>query len=190
VPNEAEIGNDLEPRTRSSAVPAVTSSWLATTTRATLVHCGDGFDEVVADLEDTVELTFLVLQPMTGGPACDRVERFAVDDGPSAEVVNRSARIAADRSLRVTLACPRRARVTCRGKIRLLEAVRGGRELASARYVARRGRRSAPVRLVLTAQEAHRIRARGVVATVTRENGVSKKGPRSATSALTIRGRG
>jgi hypothetical protein len=154
-----------------------------------VVRCGDDFDEVVADLEDNVELSFLVLQPRTGGPACDRVERFAVDDGPPAEVVNRSARIAADRSLRVTLACPRRARVTCRGKIRLLEAVRGGRELASARYVARRGRRSAPVRLVLTAQEARRVRARGVAATVTRENGVSKKGPRSATGTLTIRGR-
>ncbi len=154
-----------------------------------VVRCGDGFDEVVADLQDNVELSFSVLQPRTGGPACDRVERFAVDDGPPAEVVKRSARIAADRSLRITLACPRRARVTCRGKIRLVEAVRGGRTLASARYVARRGRRSAPVRLVLTAREARRVRARGVVATVTRENGVSKKGPRSATSMLTIRGR-
>ena len=154
-----------------------------------VVRCGDGFDDVVADLVDNVELSFAVLLPRTGGPACDRVERFAVDDGPPAEVVNRSARIAADRSLRITLACPRRARVTCRGKVRLVEAVRGGRTLASARYVARRGRRSAPVRLVLTAQEARRIRARGVVATVTRENGVSKKGPRSATSTLTIRAR-
>jgi len=152
-----------------------------------VVRCGDGFDEVVADLQDTVELSFLLLQPRTGGPACDRVERFAVDDGPPAEVVKRSARIAADRSLRIRLACPRRARVTCRGRIRLVEAVRGGRRLASARYVARRGHRSAPVRLVLSAGEARRVRARGVVAAVTREQGVSKKGPRSATTMLTIR---
>jgi Ca2+-binding RTX toxin-like protein len=152
-----------------------------------VVRCGDGFDEVVADLEDSVELSFSLLQPRTGGPACDRVERFAVDDGPPAEVANRSARIGADRSVRVTLACPRRARVTCRGTIRLVAAERGGHTLASARYRVKRGRRSAPVRLVLSAQEARRVRARGIVATVTREKGASKKGPRSATGTLKIR---
>ena len=152
-----------------------------------VVRCGLGFDEVVADLQDNVEI--LATGPVTnkGGSACDRVERFAVDDGPPAQVVTKRVTIAADGSLSVRLACPRRARISCRGKLRLVDARRPGRTLASARYVAVRGGRSASVELRLSKKEARQARARGLITTVTRERGVSRKGPRSAVSTLRVR---
>jgi hypothetical protein len=150
-----------------------------------VVRCGDGIDAVVADLQDDVEVTRSAV-PTIGGPACERVERFAADDGPPAQVENKAVRIAAGGSVRLRLACPRKARVACRGTIKLVEARRGRHTLASARYMVKRGRRSA-VRLQLSAKEVRRVRARGVVGTVTRERGVSKKGPRSTVNTLTVR---
>ena len=153
-----------------------------------VVRCGNGVDNVIADLQDSVQILAAVPpQPKAGGSACERVERFAVDDGPPAQVVTKRVTIAATGSLSVRLRCPRRARVTCRGKIRLVDASSPRRTLASAVYVAERGHRSSPVRLRLSKSEARRIRARGVVTTVTREHGVSKKGPRSAINTLGVR---
>ena len=149
-----------------------------------VVRCGDGFDAVVADLQDDVEVTRSAVRTL-GGPACERIERFAADDGPPAQVKNRAVRIAAGGSVRLRLACPRKARVACRGTIKLVEARRGRHTLASARYMVKRGRRSG-VRLQLSAKEVRRVRARGVVGTVTRERGVSKKGPRSAVNTLNV----
>ena len=152
-----------------------------------VVRCGEGFDEVVADLQDSVQILVAGIVTARGGSACDRVERFAVDDGPPAQVVTKRVTIAGDGSLGIRLACPRRARITCRGKLRLIDARRPGRTLASARYVALRGRRSATVELVLSKKEARQARARGSITTMTRERGVSKKGPRSAVNTLRVR---
>lgn len=149
-----------------------------------VVDCGIGFDEVIADLQDEVPTRLEALRP---GSACERIERFAVDDGPPGQVANRSVTIARDGSLSVSLACPRRARVACRGTLRLVDARRPNRTLASARYTAGRGRQSVPIRLRLSPTEVRLVQARGIITAITRERGVSKRGPRSATNTLTIR---
>jgi len=149
-----------------------------------VVSCGLGLDEVIADLEDAVETRVFRNQPR--GSTCERVETFARDDGPPGQVVTRRVAIGGDGSLTMRLACPRGARVTCRGTLRLVDARRFRRTLASARYVARRGR-TVSIRLRLSTGEARRVRARGELTTVTRERGVSRRGPRSAVNTVNVR---
>jgi hypothetical protein len=151
------------------------------------VSCGSGQDEVVADLVDAVLLRG-ALSPRVRSrrPECERVERFAADDGPPARAVGRRVRIARDGSLGVRVACPRTARVRCRGRLSLADPRRPGRALAAAAYDIRRGR-SALIELELSAGEATRLRARGAVAALTRERGASKKGPRSSLQILVVR---
>jgi hypothetical protein len=148
------------------------------------VHCGFGQDQAILDLVDVVAVRLAPLEPRD--LLCERVERFAVDDGPPARATGRSVRIARDGSLAVTVACPHDARIACRGTLSLRDARRPQRVLASGRYDVRRGR-SAAVRLGLAAADAARLRARRTVVAVTREPGVSKKGPRSAMQTLGVR---
>jgi hypothetical protein len=151
------------------------------------VSCGSGQDQVVADLVDTV-LVSGVLSPgqIRRAPECERVERFAADDGPPARAVGRRVRIARDGAVGVRVACPRTARVRCRGRLSLADPRRPGLVLAASAYEIRRGR-SALIELELSASEATRLRARGAVAALTRERGASKKGPRSSLQVLVVR---
>ena len=148
-----------------------------------VVNCGTGVDEVIADLADIVAGRIFFNDPRDAG--CERVERFAVDDGPPGRVRARSVAIAGDGALTLRVSCPRRARVTCRGTLRLADNRRLGRTLARARYsVARRS--ATQVRLKLTRAQARKARARRSITAITRERGVSKKGPRSAITTLAV----
>ena len=147
------------------------------------VTCGTGIDEVIADLSDSVATRVILGQSRDA--ACERVERFAVDDGPPGRVRARSVRIARDGRLTLPVSCPRRARVTCRGTLRLVDNRRPGRTLASARYAVPR-RTRARVRLRLAPAQARRARSRRSLTAITRERGVSKKGPRSAVTTMAV----
>jgi hypothetical protein len=148
------------------------------------VKCGSGSDEVIADLLDVVEkVPLLTLGQFDTG--CETVGRFAVDDGPPGRAVGRRIVITKARRLSITVLCPRRARVACRGRLRVLGAGRSSRTLATARYSIRLGR-SRRVHLRLTARRAARLRAKRIAIVVTREQGVSKKGPRSASHTLRV----
>jgi hypothetical protein len=151
------------------------------------VSCGAGDDEAIVDLIDTVSGGVLSPRPRSRLPECERVERFAIDDGPPARAVaGRRLRIARDGSVRVRLACPRKARVPCRGRLSLVDPRRPARVFAAGAYAIGLGR-SGVVVLDLTAAEARTLRARGVVDALTRERGASRKGPRRSTQALLIR---
>jgi hemolysin type calcium-binding protein len=150
-----------------------------------VVLCDTGFDEVVADLQDQVATKIIAGQ--RADSQCERVERFAVDDGPPGRIVTRAVAIGSDGSLAVRVACPKRAKVDCRGKLRLVDARRPGRSLASARYRAEKGHGSGPVALRLSRAQARKARTRGVLTAVTRELGASEKGPRSAFATLRVR---
>ena len=145
-----------------------------------VVDCGLGSDTVIADLEDVVpaRLTF------TDTSRCERIERFPVDDGPPGQVVTRRLAIGAGGEARLRLACPRTARVRCRGELRLALVPR--RTLARARYAAALGR-SATVRLRLSRRDAAKARRAGSVLTITRERGASKRGPRGEINTLRVR---
>lgn len=144
---------------------------------ADVISCGTGRDSVIADLVDPLAQSFLPALPRE--QLCERVERFAVDDGPPGQATGRAVRIAADGSLSIRVTCPRNARIACRGRLTVVDPRRPGTVLAAAAYdVARR--RTAAVTLDLSATEAARLRARGALLALTREPGVSRKGPRSA----------
>lgn len=150
-----------------------------------VVTCGTGQDEVIADLADSVAVRFLTVSPKDD-TACERVERFAVDDGPPGRIRARSVKLGRDRSLVVRLACPARARVTCRGTLRVADPRRLSRTLGRGRYsVNRRG--AGRIRLQLSRAGARRARSRRAITVITRERGVSKKGPRSTTATLRVR---
>ena len=93
------------------------------------VTCGSGQDEVIADLADSVAVRFLIVSPKDD-TACERVERFAVDDGPPGVIRTRSVKLGRDGMAALRLACPARARVTCRGSMRVADPRRLSRTLA------------------------------------------------------------
>jgi Ca2+-binding RTX toxin-like protein len=151
------------------------------------VSCGDGQDEAIVDLIDVIPLPRSGPITLLGSGRCERVERFAIDDGPPARAVaGRRLRIARNGSLSVRVACPRKARVACRGRLSLADPRRPGRALATAAYDIRVGG-SAAIALRLSAREAARLRAAGIVDALTRERGASKKGPRRSQQALRVR---
>jgi hypothetical protein len=148
------------------------------------VTCGTGDDAVIADLVDDVLGRTLISSPKDD--ACERIERFAVDDGPPARIPARTTRVPRDGAVRIRLTCPAGARVTCRGVLRLVDNRRLGRTLTSARYSIPR-RRSGTVRLRLTRAQARVARRRGSITAITRERGVSEKGPRSTQVTFDVR---
>lgn len=148
------------------------------------VTCGIGTDAVIADLVDDV-----VGRTLFGSPkddACERIERFAVDDGPPGHIRAKTLRVPGSGAVGIRLSCPARARVTCRGVLRLADSRRLKRTLTRARYSIPR-RRSGTVRLRLTRAQARRARARGSITAITRERGVSRKGPRSTSVTFRVR---
>jgi hypothetical protein len=149
------------------------------------VTCGIGQDEVIADLKDVVAVRFITSTPKDDS-ACERVERFAVDDGPPGRIRTRSVKLGRDGLAALRLACPARARVTCRGTMRVADPRRLSRTLARGTYSVRRGATSR-IRLRLSRAGARRARRRGAITVITRERGVSKKGPRSMTATLRVR---
>jgi hypothetical protein len=140
--------------------------------------CGTGIDTVIADLQDTAPSAATDI-------GCENVQRFATDDGPPGRIVGRSVLVRRSGRLKLRLRCPRRAKVTCKGKLRLTHAGRR-RTLASKRYRVRRGR-TKTLRLKLSRRAARRARARRAIVVRTSERGVSKKGPRSTIKRLRVR---
>jgi hypothetical protein len=134
------------------------------------ISCGAGFrDELLLDLTDPAPKGALL--------DCEITRRFALDDGPPA--IATAARIARSGRTTVRIACPRAARVACRGRLTLVDPRHATRTLARARYrVALGTSRGVAVRLPRAARGLRRLTARTV------EQGVSKKGPRSAARLL------
>ena len=118
--------------------------------------------------------------------ACERIERFAVDDGPPARIRGKTIRVSPGGALKIRLHCPAQAHVTCRGEMRLADSRRLARTLTRERYEIPR-RRSGTVSLHLTRAQANRARARGSITAITSEQGVSSKGPRSAFATFNVR---
>lgn len=138
-----------------------------------LVDCGPGDDVVAYDLADVGFR--IAVAPRDN---CEQRGFFAVDDGPPARVRAKALRLVAGRATAV-VACPRGARIACRGTLSV--RTRPGRVLARAPYAVPLGR-ARPVSLPLPA------RARGLrVTLVLRERGVSAKGPRRSERVLVVR---
>jgi RTX calcium-binding nonapeptide repeat (4 copies) len=144
------------------------------------ISCGDGIvDSVIGDLADFFTAGRVGLRNRNGLD-CEAIDTFAVDDGPPARAVGRSLTVAAGRTS-VTVACPRNARVACRGTLSARVGGIRGRVIGRARYSVRLGgRASVSVRL------GNR-RAGTRIVLETMEQGVSKKGPRSATRLAVVR---
>ncbi len=136
------------------------------------VTCGAGRDELLLDLTDPA--------PKGAFLDCEITRRFALDDGPPG--VAAAARIGRRGRTTVRIACPRAARVACRGTLTLGDPRRPARTLARAHYrVALGATRHVVVRLPRAARGLGRLVARTV------ERGASKKGPRSSTRLLRTR---
>jgi uncharacterized delta-60 repeat protein len=134
------------------------------------ISCGAGFrDELLLDLTDPA--------PKGAFLDCEITRRFALDDGPPG--IATAARIGRRGHATVRIACPRGARVSCRGRLTLVDPRHASRTVARARYRVPLGAsRSVAVRLPRAARGLRRFTARTV------ERGVSKKGPRSAARLL------
>ena len=134
-------------------------------------------------LGESDRATVDLVDPKVGG--CEIVERFASDDGPPGMALTKRLRIARSGRAGVRIACPRDARVRCRGRARLRDPRRRSRVLASATYNAPlRARRSVVFQLT-AAERALLLRRRKALFTTT-EKGVSRKGPRSVERILRV----
>jgi RTX calcium-binding nonapeptide repeat (4 copies) len=138
---------------------------------ADVINCGEG----VTTGQDADLLTIDLFDPAP--TSCERVRRFAIDDGPPAHPVGRRLRVRRGGRVAVSVLCPRDARKACRGLLTLLRPG-SDRVLARARYRLRPAEKGS-VSLVVGALP------RRVVAT-TRERGVSRKGPRSSSALLRV----
>jgi hypothetical protein len=128
---------------------------------------------------DSAEIDLVDPRPL----GCEFVERFASDDGPpGAPVSNRLRFTRAGRS-KVRIACPRGAKVRCRGRMSVRDP--RGRVLGSARYSVRLGRREL-VLVRLSRKERALLQRRGRALVTTKEKGVSRKGPRRAQRVVTV----
>ncbi len=136
------------------------------------IDCGPGTDTAFVDLQDPGNL--LIIRGRIVG--CESVLASAIDDGPPARIAGPRLRRAGGRAV-VALACPRDARVRCRGVLSLRAASAPARLLARARYDVARGRRA---KVALTLRRP----ARGRIVATTVERGVSRLGPRRAFAVL------
>ena len=149
-----------------------------------VVTCETGQDEVIADLADSVAVRQLLSSPKDDS-ACERVERFAVDDGPPGEIRGRRVKLGRNGRAVLRLACPARARVMCRGRLRIADPRRLSRTLGRGAYSVQR-RAVGRIQVRLSRAATRRARRRGAITVITRERGVSKKGPRSMTATLRV----
>jgi Ca2+-binding RTX toxin-like protein len=137
------------------------------------VLCGNGFDlAAVIDLED-------------GPKGCESVDRSPVDDGLPSHAAGKRLRIATDGGARVRIVCPNAARARCDGRVSVRDPRHPGRALASGAYDIRVGERET-VSLQFAPAERNLLRNRGEALVKTREQGRSRKGPRSSKRILNV----
>lgn len=146
------------------------------------VSCGSGFDSVFADLRDEVPVS-----TKSTDLFCESITRFAVDDGPPGRILGRALRIQRDGAVKLRLECPRRARVDCRGILRLTKAGRSRRTLSAVRYSVPLGR-TRTVHTKLSRRAARQARRAKLLIAATRERGVSRKGSRRSSRGLRVLG--
>jgi hypothetical protein len=152
--------------------------------RDTSANCGSGTDVAQYDLEDArfvskVNTDFI---PTTG---CETIQIAALDDGPPATATGRRLAIRRDGTITVRIACPRKARVRCRGSADVRDRRPPSRTLASASYNVPIGA-TRTVRVRLTGRERALLRRRGRALVTTFEHGRSRKGPRGAVTVFMV----
>ncbi len=136
-----------------------------------LIDCGAGAADVATiDLQD--------LQTRTVG--CESTRFFASDDGPPGQIRSAVLRIGPTGRAPVRLACPRAARVPCRGRLSIRRP-RGAAVLGRATYRVARGRAGS----ILLPVPAGLRGGRALL--VTSERGVSRKGPRGVSRLVIVR---
>jgi Ca2+-binding RTX toxin-like protein len=143
---------------------------------ADTIDCGPGTDTATVDLQD--RLVRVAGSSLPGG--CETASVFAADDGPPSRVLRQRLRRRRGGEVLVKVACPRRARVACRGTL-TLRGLTGRRSLARGRYRIGLGKRA-----TIVLRPRARL-PRRVIAEV-REPGVSQKGPRSSFAVLRVAG--
>ena len=139
---------------------------------ADLIACGPGADVLIADLVDQ--------QPLD----CEAIATAAVDDGAPSRALATPLRLDAKGTATVALLCPKQAEVACAGTLTVTDTATRSRAYGTGRYSVRVGGK-AEVKVPLGAS-AEVVRAAKRVAVLTREQGISKKGPRSSVMTLRV----
>ena len=116
---------------------------------------------------------------------CELVTFFAIDDAPPATPLGGRLAIASDGAARVAIACPRRAKVRCHGRVSLRDPKRRRHVLASSSYTAGLGH-TTRVALALTHSERALLRRRGRALLTTQKQGISRRGPRGTERLLPL----
>jgi hypothetical protein len=144
------------------------------------ISCGSGSDTVIADLADFFTGSATLPRRNRNGLDCESITTFAVDDGPPARPLGRLLRVLRGRAS-VVVACPRNARIACRGTLSARRGGIRGQILGRVGYSARLGGRTTVAVRVGNPRRGTRL----VLETM--ERGVSAKGPRSATEVVRVR---
>ena len=149
------------------------------------VDCGSSdpntVDTAVVDSVDAGGSAAFLLPGERGGKGsivrnCESVTAFPIDDGPPGTLLGSRLAIRADGLTKIRIACPRAARVRCRGRASLRDPRRPARVLASASYAIGLGGK-ARVNLELTATERALLRRRGQALVTTRERRLGVHAP-------------
>jgi RTX calcium-binding nonapeptide repeat (4 copies) len=150
----------------------------------------DGIADAVVDCGGTKLSTLLtgdsVNADLSDNPTgCVNLFKFAIDDGPPSRVVGDALPIAADGTGTLRVACPKTAKVACRGTLTVRDPRKPTKTLATATYDVARAR-TGPVSVELSPSEVSQLRARGAALVTTQEKGKSKLGPRSSQRVLAV----
>jgi hypothetical protein len=150
----------------------------------------DGIADAVVDCGGTKLSTLLtgdsVNADLADNPTgCGNLFKFAIDDGPPSRVVGNSLPIAADGTGTLRVACPKTAKVACRGTLTVRDPRKPAKTLGSAAYDVGRGR-TATVNVELSPSQVSLLRGRGAALVTTQEKGKSKLGPRSSQRVLAV----
>jgi hypothetical protein len=139
---------------------------------AETAFCGGGLDFAELDLLD-------------GAKLCESVDRSPVDDGLPSHAAGQRLPIGGDGGARVRIVCPDAARVRCDGRVSARDPRHPRRALAFGAYNIPVGERET-VSLQFTPAERKLLRGRGEALVKTREQGRSRKGPRSSRRILDV----
>ena len=147
--------------------------------RDPFIDCGPGTrDRATIDLVDrTRPSRIFLVSPVN----CESVLSFATDDTPPGRLLDGVLRVRAGGVARARLACPRTARVACRGSLSLRRVGPGASVLRRARYSVARGATG-----TITIRVPASLRGLRAILETT-EKGISRKGPRSFVRTVRVR---
>ena len=158
---------------------------------ADTINSRDGVKDTVVDCGGTTKSLLIARDSLTSDLVdtpvnCPNFLKFATDDGPPSAASGTRLAIGRNGTARVRVACPKAAKVRCRGVLTVGDPAKATRSLGRGAYDVATGK-TVSLSVRFTSSEVALLRKRGAAAVRTREKGKSKLGPRSSQRVVAVK---